>query len=159
MTFTSRGKVTESGYKAPSLAKDSLDNRRFAMLSFVFRQIIQIIVLLPRIVLRFLHSLVTGRTAILDLEIEALESSRDRQKIFSAIRDAAEDDRIMGIVLRLREAPGGWATTQDLGNVIHHVRESGKPVYAFMEQAGNATTWLAAQCDRVFMVPIGEVSL
>jgi protease-4 len=39
------------------------------------------------------------------------------------------------------------------------VRERGKPVYGWLEAPGNSLVWLASACDRVWMVPSGELGL
>ena len=114
------------------------------MLSFIFRLLIRVFIFFPRLFLGFIHGLVTGRTAILDLVVEAVPSSIERQKLLGTLRESIHDKRVMGVVLRLQGVPGGWASVQDMGAVIHEIRAAGKPVYAFIETSGNATTWLAA---------------
>lgn len=129
------------------------------MLSIIMRLIINIVLFVPRLVVGRILAFVTGKRAIIELDVEAISESMERQKMFLTLRAAGEDPRVVAIVLRLKEAPGGWATVQDLGDVIRTVRDSGTPVYAFLEQGGNALAWLAAQCDHVVMVPTGELSL
>jgi protease-4 len=66
---------------------------------------------------------------------------------------------VVAVLLRLRDAPGGWAACQDLRAAIAALRAAQKPVYAWLESPGNAVTWLASACDQVLMVPCGEVGL
>ena len=129
------------------------------MLKFVFRLIVRLIALPFRWLARILDGITSGPALVLDLEIEQDPSSIERQKMLDVLRGASGDDRVVGVLLRIRTPLGGWATAQDLGTVIHELREAGKPVYAYVEQAGNGTAWLAAQCTRAFILPTGEVSL
>ena len=129
------------------------------MLSIIIRLILNIVLFVPRRLVGRILALVTGKRGIIELDVEAIPESMDRQKIFRALQAAGEDPRVVAIVLRLKEVPGGWATVQDLGTVIRTIRDAGTPVYAFLEQGGNALAWLAAQCDRVAMVPTGELNV
>lgn len=67
-----------------------------------------------------------------------------------AIRNAANDDSVSGILLRI-DSPGGTAAgTADLADDIKSARAH-KPVYAYIEDLGaSAAFWIASQADKVY---------
>lgn len=101
----------------------------------------------------------TGQHAVLDVTVERLGSLEERERLRLGLRRAGGDTRIDAVLLRLREAPGGWSTCQDLRAMITELRSKGTKVYAFLEAPGNALMAIACACDRVFAVPTGEVGL
>ncbi|MEQ1505889.1 MAG: S49 family peptidase, partial [Myxococcota bacterium] len=109
--------------------------------------------------LRWGHRFATGRDVVLDVVIDRRADLHDRTQRLHRLRRVADDPLVAAVVLRLREPPGGWAACQDLRAAIAHVRASGKPVYAWLESAGNAVAWLASATDRVFLVPTGDFGL
>ena len=62
------------------------------------------------------------------------------------------------ILLRMVSPPGGWAAAQDLRDTIAQIRTK-KPVYAWVQNPGNGLVYLASACDRVFLLPTGDVPL
>lgn len=113
----------------------------------------------PRVLLRAAHRTFTGREAVLDVPIESIPDLLHRDRFLRRLRGAARDPRVSAVVLRLRAPPAGWAASQDLVAAIAELRSSGRKVYAWLEAPGNAVMALAAACDRVFVVPTGEVGL
>ncbi|MBT3217839.1 MAG: hypothetical protein HN348_02000 [Proteobacteria bacterium] len=107
----------------------------------------------------FLHNWLTGRKAILEVEISHGDDLLQRQVVNQRLRRAAVNPRIAAVILRLDGAPGSWAACQDLRDVVLRLKKAGKAVYAFLDAPGNAQVWIASACDQVFIVPTGEVSL
>ncbi|MCB9677864.1 MAG: signal peptide peptidase SppA [Alphaproteobacteria bacterium] len=105
------------------------------------------------------HRLRTSSHAILDVKVTALEDSQSRESWLGALRRIAGDSGVEGVVFHIEAPPGGWAACQDLRAVIRLLRDAGKATYAFVDAPGNAATWLATACDRVFCVPTGELQL
>ena len=76
-----------------------------------------------------------------------------------AIRRAAEDDRIKALVLQCDGSRAGWAKAQELRWAIEAFKESGKPVWAFLELAGREDYYIAALADRIAIQPESYLSL
>jgi len=76
-----------------------------------------------------------------------------------AIRRAAEDERIKALVLQCGGSGAGWAKAQELRWAIQAFKESGKPVWAFMEVAGREDYYIAALADRIVIQPKSYLSL
>ena len=105
------------------------------------------------------HRLMTGKNVVLDAVIDRVPDLHARDQLVRRLRRAAKDPLVQAVLLRLRNAPAGWASCQDLREAIAEIRGSGRPVYAWLESPGNAVTWLAAACDKVLLVPPSEVGL
>ena len=76
-----------------------------------------------------------------------------------AIRRAAEDDRIKALVLQCDGSRAGWAKAQELRWAIEAFKESGKPVWAFLEMARREDYYIAALADRIAIQPESYLSL
>jgi protease-4 len=95
---------------------------------------------------------------ILELHLDRVPDVRQRAILVERVRRVALDPGVVGLLIRIDAAPGGWAATGDLRAAILHVRASGKRVFAALESPGNAAMWLASACDHVALVPTGEVA-
>jgi protease-4 len=109
--------------------------------------------------LRVIQSMASTSQAVLDLEVETLEDSQHRQALLNRLRRAAADPGVTALIVRFSSPPGSWAACADLRVALQRLRRAGKPVYAVLEQPGNALLWMASVADRVFLVPTGEVLL
>jgi signal peptide peptidase SppA len=80
----------------------------------------------------------------------SLSSAGSMVRLRQAVRAAASDPEVAGILLKI-DSPGGTvAGTADLGDEIAAAKKR-KPVYAFVEDlAASAAYWLAAQADKVY---------
>ena len=76
-----------------------------------------------------------------------------------AIRRAADDERIKALVLQCDGSSAGWAKAQELRWAIQAFKESGKPVWAFMELARREDYYIAALADRIVIQPESFLSL
>lgn len=110
-------------------------------------------------VLRFVHRRLTGRRVVLDVEIDAFDSTHQAQARLQRLRRVADDPRVAAVLFRLRKAPGQWATSQDFRGVIATLRAAGKKVYVLLETPGNALMWVASAADGVFMPPTSQLAL
>jgi len=86
------------------------------------------------------------------------------RELHEGLARAAEDDRIVGVRLRVDSFQGGFATLQEIRGLIEGVRDAGKWTAAYMDTAGefapgNGVYWLVSACDEVSMNPAGDVNL
>ncbi len=70
-----------------------------------------------------------------------------------AVRRAAEDDSVKALVLRCDGSSAGWAKAQEVRWAIEAFKESGKPVWAFLEIAGREDYYIASLADRIVIQP------
>jgi protease-4 len=101
----------------------------------------------------------TGSAPVIDIEVKRLEDGLERAALLELLGRIALAPHVVGVLLRVSAPPGGWAACQDLREAIEALRDAGKCVYAWLESPGNAAMWLAAGCDRVFLLRTGEVGL
>lgn len=84
---------------------------------------------------------------------ESLADSIDR------LERAAKDDEVTGLLLRIRNPQIGWGKLHELRQAVKRVRETGKPVYAWLDAATSKDYLLATACDRVVMPESGMLML
>lgn len=72
-----------------------------------------------------------------------------------AIREAATDDRIEGLYLKLAPSTAGWGVRQELRTAIADFRAAGKPCVVYAEVYETSDYYLASVCDRVVIAPGG----
>ena len=72
------------------------------------------------------------------------------------IRDAGEDPRVAGMVVRVRPLAIGWAKAQEIREALVRFRSTGKPLHAYLElelSGGSLEYFLASAADRVHVPP------
>jgi len=72
------------------------------------------------------------------------------------IRDAGEDPRVAGLVVRIRPLEIGWAKAQDIRDALLDFRRSGKPLHAYLELevgAGTMEYYIASAAEHVHVPP------
>ena len=77
--------------------------------------------------------------------------------LLTQFRKAESDKRITAILLDIDMSEAGWAKSEEIRSVISTFRESGKPVYAYMETGFNKDYYIAAACDKIYVPPSGEL--
>jgi protease-4 len=80
-------------------------------------------------------------------------------RLVRAIRRAARDRRIGGLVLRLAHPQLGWAKAATLVRAVREFRASEKPTLAFLEGAANVDFMLGSACETVVMPPSATLHL
>lgn len=112
-----------------------------------------------------------GSVLVLDLQAGVQENETEAplpflgddalalRQILQALRRAAHDQRIEGVLLRLGGTGINLAQLQELREAVEIFRESGKAIVAFGEDFGNGTYYLASSCDRIALVPVGAIDL
>jgi protease IV len=81
-------------------------------------------------------------------------SIRELGERFEAI---GKDGRIKGVVLHLRPVEMSMASLQDLREIVHKLRVSGKRVVAWATNYTTGTYYLACACDEILLMPSGAV--
>lgn len=74
-------------------------------------------------------------------------------EVWSALRRAARDPRVKGVLLRPRALAVGWGKLEEIRNGIEEVRKAGKPVHAWLADPGTREYYLASAADRISMAP------
>lgn len=75
-----------------------------------------------------------------------------RETLFALYR-AAEDERITGLVMNMYGLKADWAKIEEMREAIDAFKDSGKPVYAYLDGAGTREYALAVAADKVAMSP------
>lgn len=86
----------------------------------------------------------------------------DLRRTTLAIRRAAEDRRVGGLLLRIAHPELGWAKAESLARAIRAFRAASdppKPVIAFLEAAGNLDYTLACSCETLVVHPGATLDL
>jgi protease-4 len=80
-----------------------------------------------------------------------------------ALRKAAKDDRIKGLLLTGSFDPAdfgtGYAALKELREAIVAFRDSGKPVYAYLEGPSTRDYYVASAASTIYMNPFGEMEI
>lgn len=77
--------------------------------------------------------------------------------VWESFRKAKVDDRIRCVLLRLGYLECDWAKISEIRDAVRGFRESGKKVYAYIEEAPDSDKeyYLATACDRIILHPLG----
>lgn len=92
------------------------------------------------------------------------ESRPRLREVVSALERAARDERVVGILAKVGDSPGGLAMLQELRDAFVAFGASGKKSIAYAETFGefgasNGGYYLATAFDRIFLQPSGDVGL
>jgi protease-4 len=82
---------------------------------------------------------------------------QDLRGLLAQFRKARVDKRITAILLDIDADAVGLAKIEEIRGAIEDFRASGKPVYAYMETGLIRDYYLAANCDRIYVPPSGEL--
>jgi len=75
------------------------------------------------------------------------------------LRQAARDDRIRAVVIRMDGFGGGWAKASETRKALADLRASGKPVLAYLEFGQTLDYYVASAAGRVAMLPTGVLAI
>jgi len=81
------------------------------------------------------------------------------REIDTALRNAAGDARVSGVVLRIGPLLTGFAKAQEIRSAIRAFRESGKPVVARVEIGSLLDLYVASAAETVVQIPSGNYLL
>jgi protease-4 len=93
-----------------------------------------------------------------------LEDELLLRDVTDALDKAAEDPKILGLLVKIDSPAIGWARTQEIRDHVIAFRESGKPAVCFIETAGefapgNRDYYMATAFDTIYMPPSGDINL
>lgn len=71
-------------------------------------------------------------------------------ELLRTIAMAKNDAQIRGILVTGRNFSGGWGQAEELRNALLDFQKK-KPVYAFLENAGNKEYFISSMADRIYM--------
>lgn len=77
--------------------------------------------------------------------------------LLTQLRKAKVDKRVGGVMLDINFPGIGWGKAYELREAVKDFRESGKPVYAYMEIGMNKEYYIATAADKVFLPPPGDL--
>jgi protease-4 len=80
-------------------------------------------------------------------------------ELLFAMRNAAEDRSVTGVVLHVDALDWGWARVHEMTSAVRAVRAAGKHVYASLEGGGEKEYLLASSAGLVAMPPVSTLQL
>jgi len=96
---------------------------------------------------------------IMFLGAGGLPRSLTLRRAVEALRTAADDDRIAGVVIFGGNGATGLAEQHELRGALRDFRESGKPVRAYLSLATTGQYYLASVADEVVLDPFGVLAM
>jgi protease IV len=93
-----------------------------------------------------------------------LNDKQTLRDVVDAIDRGSTDDRVVGMIAKVGEAPMGMAQTQELRDAIQRFRAHRKFAVAYAETfgefgPGNGAYYLATAFDHIYLQPSGDVGL
>jgi protease IV len=79
-----------------------------------------------------------------------------------ALREAAREDRIKGVVVRITTIGYSFGKAQEFREaILRYKKKTGKPVFAYLELegGGNIEYYLATACDKIYLSPASSMLL
>ncbi len=80
--------------------------------------------------------------------------------LLSEMRKAERDDRLAGVVLRIRKIDVGWAKAQELREAIEALSAAGRKTVAYVEHqsfAANIEYYIASAAEEIVLAPAARV--
>ncbi len=94
------------------------------------------------------------------LDPDTYERETSRQDILDVIKAAAQDERIVALLLNLKHLDqAGMDQLQSIAQALNSFRQSGKKVIAAEDYYTQSQYYLAAHADQVILNPLGGVDL
>ncbi|MGH2645162.1 MAG: S49 family peptidase, partial [Chitinophagaceae bacterium] len=76
-------------------------------------------------------------------------------QITSAIRRAADDEKVKGIFVETDGDPNGFATNEEIRRALLDFKKSGKFIYAYGTVIPQKGYYVASVADKIFLNPVG----
>ena len=95
----------------------------------------------------------------LDLSAQRLlgEDVQTRQGIINNIRKAAQDARIIGILLKMKGFAMNLTTALEIRDELIKFKQSGKKLFAYTNSGGLTTYLLISPANKIYMPPSGDL--
>ncbi len=77
----------------------------------------------------------------------------------AALSRGVGDPEVSGVMLDMSDYSLNAAQSEELREILQGYRAAGKPVFAYMESAGNGSYYAASPCEAICMHRAGEVSM
>lgn len=77
----------------------------------------------------------------------------------AALARGVDDPSVSGVLLDMSDYSLNAAQSEELREILVNYRSAGKPVFAYMEYAGNSSYYAASACEAICMHKAGEVSI
>jgi len=87
------------------------------------------------------------------------EAKPHLRELLRRLEKAANDDKISGVVLRLREPDIGLAKVGELRSAVARIRKAGKKVYADVHSTSTKDYLVATACDQIIMPESGSLMI
>ncbi|HWP45605.1 MAG TPA: signal peptide peptidase SppA [Candidatus Limnocylindrales bacterium] len=87
------------------------------------------------------------------------EDIQTLQGILNNLKKATIDKRIIGILLNIKRFHAKFTTTQEIREALIKFKESGKKVFAYLEDIGMRSYFLVSPADKIYLSPSGETFL
>lgn len=83
----------------------------------------------------------------------------DYLELLTLLRQAREDPRLAGVLLRVDDLQASWARLQGLRRAVERLRAAGKRVWVHLERAGISEYYLASAAERVLLTPAATLEV
>jgi protease-4 len=80
-------------------------------------------------------------------------------QVLAMLDNAAEDESVEGVMLRLEGLSLGFGAAAELRGAIQRLRENGKKVAVYMVSGDDIDAWVASAADRVWIAPSGGLGV
>lgn len=105
------------------------------------------------------HAGLPERKYVLDVASHGALGERGILELQGKLDRALHDDRVAGVVLRLRSSDAGLAYAQELRWLIARLEQAGKPVVCQLDSASGSEYYACAEASRTFLDPAGTIRL
>lgn len=76
-----------------------------------------------------------------------------------ALKEAAKDDNVKAVLIKMKGNGNGWATLQALRAALTEFKKSNKPVYAYGEGISQKDYYVASAANKIYLNPVGDFEL
>jgi protease IV len=87
------------------------------------------------------------------------KDNKNAHNYIQAIRQAANDDKITGIIILPQYFTAGYATLNQLMAALNDFKAKGKPVYAYLNSVTNRGYYLASVADKIYLNPSASAGI